>query len=96
MTTREMLMIFTYDVSRNKVRRKVSKRLEAVATRVQYSVFEGRMSQARADTLSQRIAALLETGDSLRVYAIGANGLRRSRVYGDGIPFEPDEDCWIF
>lgn len=91
----EMLTVFTYDVSDNRRRRKVSKLLEDVATRVQYSVFEVRMSGTRAEIISQRIAALLGPGDSLRVYAIGADGLRRSRVYGDAAPFETEEGYWL-
>ncbi|WP_414897033.1 CRISPR-associated endonuclease Cas2 [Rhodovulum sp. YEN HP10] len=91
----EMLMVFTYDVSQSKRRRKVAGLLEAAATRVQYSVFEARMSRPRADALAQRIAAHLDRGDSLRVYAIGADGLSRSRVYGDAVPFEPQEGYWL-
>ena len=69
--------------------------LEAEATRVQYSVFEVRMTRARAESLGQRLAALLDEGDSLRVYTIGVNGERRSRVYGDGAPFESPDGYWV-
>lgn len=92
----EMLTVFSYDVSKNKARRKVARLLEDAATRVQYSVFETRMTRARAEALSQRLAALLGEGDSLRVYVIGHDGERRSRVYGDGAPFESDEGYWLF
>ena len=36
----EMLTVFSYDVSKNKRRRKIARLLEDAATRVQYSVFE--------------------------------------------------------
>ena len=39
----------------------------------------------------QPVASLLEPGDSLRVYVIGADGEARSRVYGDSVAFEPEE-----
>ncbi len=92
----EMLTVFSYDVSTNKRRRKIARLLEDAATRVQYSVFETRMTRARCDALSQRLAALLGEGDSLRVYVIGHDGERRSRVFGDGAPFESDEGYWLF
>ena len=95
MARSDMLMVFTYDVSSNKARRRVAKRLEEDATRVQYSVFEGRMSKARADALAQRVAAELGEGDSLRVYAVGANGLERSHIYGDAAPFDNGEGFWV-
>ena len=92
----EMLTIFSYDVQSDKRRRKISKLLEDVATRVQFSVFETRISRQRAEAICQRLAAMLEDGDSLRLYVIGHDGERRSRVFGDGPPFEPDESYWLF
>lgn len=91
----EMLTVFSYDVSKNKPRRKIARLLEDNATRVQYSVFETRMTRQRAETISQRLAAHLEEGDSLRVYVIGQDGESRSRVYGDGAPFESAEGYWL-
>ena len=92
----EMLSVFSYDVSDNKTRRKVAKLLENHATRVQYSVFETRMTRQKAEILCQRLAALLGDGDSLRLYVIGHDGERRSRVFGDGAPFESNEGYWLF
>jgi len=91
----EMLTVFSYDVSKDKNRRKIAKLLEDNATRVQYSVFETRMTRQKAETIAQRLAACLNDGDSLRVYVIGHDGERRSRVYGDGAPFESDEGYWL-
>ena len=91
----EMLTVFSYDVSENRTRRKVAHQLEAAATRVQYSVFEARMTREKAAAVGQLVAALLGPGDSLRVYSVGADGLKRSNVYGDGAPFEPEEGYWV-
>lgn len=91
----EMLMVFTYDVSQSRVRRRVAKILEDHATRVQYSVFEACMSETRAAAIAQRAAACLAAGDSLRVYAVGEDGRRRSRVYGDGSPLATAEGYWL-
>lgn len=91
----EMLTVFSYDVSKDKTRRRIARLLEDAATRVQYSVFETRLTRQRAEALAQRIAAQLGDGDSLRVYVIGHDGERRSRVYGDGTPFESAEGYWL-
>jgi len=92
----EMLTVFSYDVSSNKRRRKIARLLEDKATRVQRSVFESRMSRQEAEVLCQRLAAHLGDGDSLRLYVIGADGERRSRVLGDGLPFEAGDGYWLF
>ena len=92
----EMLTVFTYDVAQDRRRRRVAKLLEDAATRVQMSVFEARLTRARAEALAQRIAAELGDGDSLRVYVISADGEARSRIYGDGPPIEAAADYWLF
>jgi len=89
------LTVFCYDVSDDGVWRGVAKLLEAEISRVQYSVFEGRLTSPKAAALAQRIAAMLKDGDSLRVYTIGRNGERHTRVYGDGPPVETNEGYWL-
>lgn len=91
-----MLTVFCYDVSNNYRRSKIADILEAQTSRVQYSVFEGRLTKAKAQAIAQRIAALLEDGDSLRMYVIGQNGERRTRVFGDGPPIANSEGYWLF
>lgn len=95
MARARMLMVFVYDVSSSKRRRRVARALEEHATRVQYSVFEARMSQKRAEALGKRASSFLDSGDSLRVYAVGADGFRRSQVFGDSIPMETAEGYWL-
>lgn len=92
----EMLTVFTYDIVENKRRRKVAKLLEDCASRVQLSVFETRMTEAKANAVAQRIAVMMGESDSLRVYVIGADGERRSRVFGNSTPFETEEGYWLF
>ena len=92
----EMLTVFTYDVTSDRRRRRVARLLEDAATRVQDSVFEARLTKARAEALSQRIAAELGEGDQLRVYVMAADGEARSRMFGDGPPLETDEGYWLF
>jgi len=91
----EMLMVFVYDISANKARRKVAGILEEGASRVQKSVFEARMTRARADALTRAATRHLAEGDSLRVYAISRNGLPRSAAHGTCAPLEPDGAYWV-
>lgn len=90
----DMVMVFCYDVSNAKARRRLAAVLEQEAVRVQRSVFEARMNRRRADGLADRAARHLEQGDSLRVYAIGAHGLARSRAYGP-LPLPEEQDFYL-
>lgn len=94
MATAKMTMVFSYDVSDSKRRRRVAKLLEERMARVQMSVFEARMGRLEAERLAKAAAAHLERGDSLRVYAVSADGLRRSQTFG-GAPIQGDEDYWL-
>jgi CRISPR-associated protein Cas2 len=91
----EMLTVFCYDIADNQVRRRVSSILEDHMTRVQYSVFEARMHAKMASDLATRIQKLLRSGDSLRVYAVGSSGEKRSATYGDTPPFDTKEGFWL-
>jgi len=95
MARNEMLTVFVYDVSQNKRRRRISALLEGQLTRVQRSVFEGRLRRAAAEALAQRAAAHLGPGDGLRLYTIGRRGAEDARSFGDGPPIAPDGDYWI-
>ena len=90
----EMLMIFCYDIERTRVRRRVAALLEAEAVRVQKSVFEVRMDPDRAARLARRAARLLDPGDSLRLYAVDAHGMARSRAWGP-LPLPEAQDFYL-
>jgi CRISPR-associated protein Cas2 len=89
------LKIFTYDISCDRRRRRVARLLEEEATRVQYSVFEARLTERATARLTARIEKELDTGDSLRVYTVGRTGERHSRVIGDGVPVENGARYWL-
>ncbi len=94
MPSRVMLMVFCYDISRQRIRARVSALLEAQAVRVQESVFEARLNQRAAEQLFNHAAALLDPGDGLRMYGISAAGLERSMAAGRA-PIPDDADHWI-
>jgi CRISPR-associated protein Cas2 len=90
----EMLMVFCYDVSSNRARRRVAGLLEDRCVRVQRSVFEARMSRTDAQRLARKAARELEPGDSLRVYAVTEAGLERSLAYGI-LPLPEAQDFYL-
>ena len=78
----ERLYVFTYDISSPSIRRRVARQLEEVAARVQESVFEARLAHREAKRLARHVATGLQTGDSLRVYAVGAADLQLCLAFG--------------
>lgn len=60
--------LVSYDIQCNRIRRRVSKALEMLGQRVQYSVFELHVTQNQLTQLFKQLSALLEKGDSLRCY----------------------------
>lgn len=90
----EMLMVFSYDIGDNRRRRRVAKILEDSMVRVQESVFETRLSAQATERLVRRIEPEMAPGDSLRVYAVGADSLPRCRQIG-GAPLMEDHDFWL-
>lgn len=96
MSRSEKLHVFCYDVSDNKRRRRIAKILEDHASRVQYSVFEGRLTRARVVRIVKEVEDLLEKGDSLRVYAIGRPGEKRSSAHGTAAPIEDGAGYWLY
>lgn len=89
-----MLTVFTYDIADDRRRRKVAKLLEERMVRVQESVFEARLTKAASVALVERLAPHLTIDDSLRVYAVAADGLGRCHQQG-GAPLMGDEDYWL-
>jgi CRISPR-associated protein Cas2 len=91
----EMLMVFCYDVADDRRRRRVAAVLEDRAVRVQESVFEARLTARQAEAVLAAAAAELTPADSLRMYAVTAHGLRRSRTLG-GAPLPEDREFYLF
>ncbi|WP_137134455.1 CRISPR-associated endonuclease Cas2 [Rhizobium sp. FKY42] len=95
MSRYQQLRVFCYDVSDDRRRRRVAKLLEEEAVRVQYSVFEARMSDRASARLAASIEAVLAESDSLRVYTIGRSGETKCDVRGAGVPIETSTGFWM-
>ena len=95
MSRSNRLRILCYDISCKKRRRKIARLLEDKASRVQYSVFETRLSDGALARLVDSLEPFLEGPDSLRVYTIGQTGERHCDVRGAGIPVETETGYWL-
>jgi len=65
-----MLWVVSYDISDNKIRRRVCQLLRNHGERVQYSVFECHLERREVYELRARISALLEQHDQVRWYPL--------------------------
>ena len=66
-----MLVVFAYDTPDNRRRRRMARALQDVAERVQYSVFEGRLSAAQIETTWRRLECDIDPDeDRVRMYRL--------------------------
>jgi CRISPR-associated protein Cas2 len=88
-----MLWLVCYDISDDRRRLKLAKRIEQRCQRVQRSVFECPLDEK---TLSKQLEKYwlpllnLEV-DNLRVYPLDATAKLRTRVFGSPRPYEPPD-----
>ena len=94
MPSRDMTIVFAYDISRPRTRARVAAVLEDNAVRVQKSVFEARLGRDAAEHLFEQLARRMDPGDSLRMYTVSSAGLVRSRQIG-GAPIADDSKYWL-
>ncbi|WP_321337189.1 CRISPR-associated endonuclease Cas2 [Breoghania sp.] len=91
---RELIFIFCYDISCSRRRAKVSDVLEQAGTRVQFSVFEVRMTRKKATALLDRLGRIRENSDSVRMYCLTEQGRKFSDARG-GAPIPEAQEFWL-
>ena len=79
---REMLRVVAYDIADDRRRNRIADMLEEWGVRVQYSVFEMRLTNSEAKRLFASLRRVVEPGDSLRLYTIPDSMFDRCDVYG--------------
>ena len=80
-----MLITAIYDVSSNRIRKRLSDRLkDAGLIRTQYSVFFGMLDNNRIDELALYAEENLEEQDQLYLIPIHRDDLNAARVIGKG------------
>lgn len=95
MARTNILRVLSYDVTCDRRRRRVARLLESEGTRVQWSVFELRVSDAKLASVVGRIQEIIDETDSLRVYTIGRSGEKKCRTHGATIPIDRDVGYWL-
>ena len=83
------MYIISYDIENNRIRNKIAKELENYGTRVQYSVFECKLSEKLYNELYSKLIKLMqeeETGN-IRIYHICAKC--EERISTIGVKQEP-------
>ena len=86
-----MRVVVSYDISCDRSRTKVAGILEAILTRVQFSVFEGEIPRKILKKSIQRAIGHIDPdSDSIRVYRLCAACAPRVDAYGRKDPVEVD------
>jgi CRISPR-associated protein Cas2 len=84
------MYFISYDIANPKRLVKVSKTLENFGIRVQYSFFECEMEKNRCEQLRDRLLELIDIKkDSLRIYPLCEDCLRKTFSLGEGNIFVP-------
>lgn len=80
----KQFVVVSYDIIDDKRRTKVMKTLKGYGAHVQYSVFECRLEANHMAEMYRRLARLVTPVDSIRLYFIGAEDVKRIGVIGSG------------
>ena len=87
-----MRYVLCYDITKNRIRRKVAKFMEEYGFRIQKSVFECDLNAKDLKTLVQKAILLIDLRtDSLRVYPLCAACRVRSQFHGHQPIVQPGE-----
>lgn len=90
-----MFLVVSYDISDNKRRLKVAKKLLDFGQRVQYSVFECHLTSQQLEKMRQQLLKIIDTEcDTLRIYQLCEHCQPKIAVYGTGKIVE-DVDLYI-
>ena len=93
------MYLISYDITDNKVRRKVAKTLEGYGIRVQFSVFECDISKARFNLLYKELVEIMrdEEEGNIRFYDLCANCVTKTKTIGvkSAAQEQEEEDLFI-
>lgn len=88
-------VVVAYDIPDNPRRLRLARILWGALDRVQRSVFEGELEEARIVRLEERIARVVRPEDSVRIYVLCAACQRRIRGIGQGASVRAPADFWV-
>ncbi|MBI2528934.1 MAG: CRISPR-associated endonuclease Cas2 [Candidatus Rokubacteria bacterium] len=85
-------LVISYDVTDDRIRARLAKRLRGYVDRVQKSVFEGPVEEGRLEDLRAGIRqAIDQEADSVRVYSLCARCQGATEIIGTGVYVEREE-----
>jgi len=78
------MYLVSYDISDNRLRSKIAKTLEGYGRRVQYSVFECRLSRKQYEAMYRKLLELMDREEegSIRIYCLCTSCDQRTHVIG--------------
>jgi CRISPR-associated protein Cas2 len=89
--------VVAYDVSENRRRTRLARKLRGFLERVQKSVFEGEMDERRLESLRRSIECELDHGcDSARVYHLCSRCRAAVEVIGTGVYVDDGQSDLVF
>lgn len=88
MSKREQKYVVSYDITSDRLRRKVASELKNYGRRVQYSVFECTLTEARYSKMYGKLLKLCSDSesDSIRIYTLCENCTKK--ITSVGLPKE--------
>ena len=90
-----MLVVIAFDISDDRQRRRVVKRLQGVGLRVQYSVFECWLRPPQLRKLQRQLARLVESQDRISYYPLCPKDQRRRTVRGSAVVLSWDNAVYV-
>jgi len=86
MSETEYFWVVCYDIANNRRRYQVMRTLEGYGRRVQYSVFECELTNARLDRLERALVRVInDKEDSIRFYPLNRGDVDRVRLIGTAV-----------
>lgn len=78
-------VIITYDITDDNVRTKLANKLKDFGKRVQYSVFEGDITEVEKANLKEMLSKVkLDEDDSIRLYSLCKACVKSVEIWGSG------------
>ena len=88
------VFVICYDIENDKNRTKLAQLCEEFAVRVQKSVYEARLPPEKMQEYAQKCQKFISDGDSLRIYHLGADNIKKSYSIG-GAPITDLLPYWM-
>lgn len=78
------MYVVSYDITSDRRRNKIAKTLEGYGTRIQYSVFECRLTEKKYKEMYRKLMQLMsdEEEGNIRIYSVCGNCERKIRTIG--------------